>query len=404
MRVFSFARNVSSAAALLALAALAGSVMPVAAQQPSPTVSAEPVTSAEPARLSIVATYPSIVVDPGTEARFSLVVTGPGEERVDLAVDGLPEDFEAVFRGGNTTVRSVSTGGEEPPSLELRVSVPEAAPPASHPFVVTGTAPSGTVELPLELAIADLSGGTVSLTTEFRALRGDAEATFSFDLDLANDTAQDIDFTVTGEGPAGWEVEVRPVGKDLAATTPVTAGSKEDLRVSVTPARRAEAGVHPILVRASGGGHEVEVALSVEITGSYGMAVTTGDGRLNTTATAGSAARFEVMILNEGTAPLIDVTLDSRSPIGWEVIFEPEAIEMVEPGGSAVVTAVITPADNAVAGDYVVTLMADNDEVDDRIEVRVTVETSTLWGLGALAVIVVVLLGLGLVFRRYGRR
>ncbi|MFN8624292.1 MAG: alpha-galactosidase, partial [Chloroflexota bacterium] len=73
-------------------------------------------------------------------------------------------------------------------------------------------------------------------------------------------------------------------------------------------------------------------------------------------------------------------------------------------GQQATANAVITPTGNAVAGDYVVTLSAKNDQVNQSIQVRTTVETSSVFGYVAIGLIVLVLIGLFLVFRRYGRR
>ena len=179
--------------------------------------------------------YPSIVADPGEEAVFPLTVDSPESERVDLALGEAPEGFEPTFRGGGSIVRSVYTGGQAAPELELSIAVPDAAQPGDHRIVVTATAPSGSVELPIDVVVADLSAGDVSLTAEFPALRGDSEDTFSFDLDLANDTSQDIDFALEGQAPEGWVVEVQPSTQQQAATTQVAAGDSESVQATVTP-------------------------------------------------------------------------------------------------------------------------------------------------------------------------
>jgi uncharacterized membrane protein len=69
-------------------------------------------------------------------------------------------------------------------------------------------------------------------------------------------------------------------------------------------------------------------------------------------------------------------------------------------------TATITPASNAISGDYIVTLTARADQVTtpETIQLRTTVETSSIWGFVGIALIVIVLIGLFLVFQRYGRR
>jgi uncharacterized membrane protein len=370
------------------------------AQSPSPAPQTE---LPPPEELTVVATYPSVVVDPGGAASFTISVTAPEPERVDLTVDGLPEGWSSSFRGGEATVSSVFAGAEPAP-LELRVDVADDAAPGNAPITLTATGQSATLELPLEVIVADTSGGAVSLTSDFPVLRGDTESPFSFDLELANDTARTISFALEALGPEGWDVSAQPSGEAQAATVQVAANDSERLTVSATPPLSAEAGMYPILVRASGDGHSAEAELGVEITGSFGLTLDAPDGRLNASGTAGSVIDFPVVVVNDGTAPLQAVQLSGTPPRGWEVVFEPETIELIESGAVAEAVARITPVANAVAGDYDVTLRASTDQADDSIAVRTTVETSTVWGLVGLAVIAVVLIGLFLVFRRYGRR
>ena len=68
------------------------------------------------------------------------------------------------------------------------------------------------------------------------------------------------------------------------------------------------------------------------------------------------------------------------------------------------VTATITPAGEAVAGDYVITFTATNDQATATAQVRFTVETSPLWALIGIGIIALILAGLFYVFRTYGRR
>ena len=70
------------------------------------------------------------------------------------------------------------------------------------------------------------------------------------------------------------------------------------------------------------------------------------------------------------------------------------------------VTAHLTPSADAIAGDYVATFKATapSNLASASADIRVTVETSLLWGAVGVALIVVVLVGLWLTFRRFGRR
>ena len=64
----------------------------------------------------------------------------------------------------------------------------------------------------------------------------------------------------------------------------------------------------------------------------------------------------------------------------------------------------IKPADKTIAGDYMVTFRANSENAEDDIELRVTVETPTIWGIVGIAVIVVVIVAVAIVFARLGRR
>ena len=74
------------------------------------------------------------------------------------------------------------------------------------------------------------------------------------------------------------------------------------------------------------------------------------------------------------------------------------------PGATADVTAAIQPADDAVAGDYIVTLVRGQRHGHGLVDVRTTVETSPIGGYIGLGLIALVVVGLLLVFRQYGRR
>src|SRR5690606_41230170 len=100
--------------------------------------------------------------------------------------------------------------------------------------------------------------------------------------------------------------------------------------------------------------------------------------------------------------PLFPYTTLFRS--GWEVTFDQETVPEIPPGETAVVTATITPSEQAVAGDYVITFSASSEEADDEIEVRTTVNPSPVWGILGIGLIVLTLVGLAWVFRRFGRR
>ena len=68
------------------------------------------------------------------------------------------------------------------------------------------------------------------------------------------------------------------------------------------------------------------------------------------------------------------------------------------------VSALITPAAQAISGDYVVSMRASGDGISESANYRVSVLTSTLWGVTGLGVIGVALLVLVGAVGRFGRR
>src|SRR5690606_34586931 len=124
----------------------------------------------------------------------------------------------------------------------------------------------------------------------------------------------------------------------------------------------------------------------------------------NAEVTSGGSTRVPLVIRNDGTAPLVGVELSADPPAEWEVTFEPEIVREVPPGEAAQVMATITPSGSAVAGDYVMGLTASADQANASADMRVTVQTSRLWGVVGIGLIGAAVAGVSWVFRRYGRR
>jgi uncharacterized membrane protein len=356
------------------------------------------------AAVRLTTPYPAVSVEPGQSTTFDLQVTGPGRTRVDLAVTDQPRGWTATLQGGGFVVGGVFTDPEAPPQVQLEVAVPAEAQEGTYAVAVRATSSAGNDTLDLDLRVTGAVQGSVELTAEFPSLRGASDATFNFNLDLANNTPEETTFSLEAVGPEGWQVDARPTAQTQAATATVEGGSTAGVTVDVDPPDDVTAGAYPVLVRATGSGRTAEAELQVEITGNFALTLTTPDERLNADVVAGDSTDVELLVLNEGTAPLVGVTLSATPPTDWEVTFTPELVDQVPPGEVARVNATITPSGDSVAGDYIVTITANIPEANSEIELRTTVKTSGLWGIIGLLLIVAALGGLGYVFRTYGRR
>jgi uncharacterized membrane protein len=348
--------------------------------------------------------YPAVAVEPGETATFDLQVTAPDRERVDLAVTQKPKGWDTTLRGGGFVIDGVFTDPDQSPQAQLEVDVPAEAKGGTYRVVVAANSVAGSDTLELDLRVAKAATGSVEVTAQFPSLHGPSDATYTFDLEVTNNTPQETTFSLEALGPEGWQVTARPAGEEQASTLIVAGGQTGSVTVTADPPDDVVANTYPIQVGLSGGGREATTELQVEITGNFAMTLRTPDERLNVDVVADRTTDIPLLVVNDGTAPLVAVELAATPPTDWKVDFTPKVIEQIAPGASAQAVASITPAGNAVAGDYVVTIDARIPETTSSLELRTTVKTSGLWGFVGLLLIVGALVGLGWVFRRYGRR
>ena len=147
-----------------------------------------------------------------------------------------------------------------------------------------------------------------------------------------------------------------------------------------------------------------EVPLQVSLTGSFDMFMTTPDGRLNVSAEAGDAAAATVQMVNTGTADIENLNMIADTPAGWSIEFQVDIVESLPVNNLINVGVDVTPPSDAVPGDYLITLRGRNNDVQEQVSLRVTVERSTVWQWVGIGIVVAVLLGLGGLFVRLGRR
>jgi len=353
--------------------------------------------------------FPGVAVKPGETKTLSLTLynyTDTGRT-VDLAVVRVPAGWEAILKARGMRVHQAYVGPKEesrPGStfLDLEVRVPKDARPGDYPILLT----AGGSQLPLSLRVSREAGEqAVELTTQYPELRGPAGAQFQFPVDLTNRTGEDQTFQLSVQGPQGWKVELTPRFEDRqVASIGVRNGATQSLEVKVTTPERIAAGTYPVVVKASSPAGEATLNLNTVVVGTYELRLTTPTGRLNAQGVAGRDSPLKLVVENTGTAELHNITFSSDVPVNWTVKFDPQRIDVLEPGKTREVTATLRPDSRAIAGDYAMTLRAQAAEASTSSTFRVAVQTPTLWGWVGVGIVALVLAGLFGTFRVYGRR
>lgn len=362
--------------------------------------------------LTISTPFPGISIQPGAPASIALTLTSSESRVVDLTLSGVPSDWTAALHGGGFTVNRVflqaagsASATPAPPDLKLDIRVPDNAQAGTTNITVKATSGGLSASVTVAVTVASTAGGTVAMTSDFPSLKGRADQSYTFNLNLQNNTPQALTFTLTASGPPGWTVDAKPATQAQAASFTVNAGESSGVTVTVTPATDAGSNTYPIDVQAVSGTFTADQKLSIEITGNVALDLGTVSGQpLSTTATAGSEQQYTLVVSNTGTSPATNITMASTPPSGWTVTFDTPTIQTLNASATQNVIATIKPAAEAIAGDYIVTFRASSAESDKSVDVRVTVQTSVIWGVIGVAIIVLVIAGLLFVFQRYGRR
>jgi uncharacterized membrane protein len=356
--------------------------------------------------LEVTTPYPAVAVAPGTKVSFDLKVSSTRTANVALELSGVPTGWTASVLGGGFVVDGVAVTPNADAEVRLDVDVPADAAAGTSTLRLTARGGGAQDVLPIAIRVNAEAAGDITLTTSTPTLTGPSDSSFTFDLQFKNDTAQDVTVSVAASGPPDWEVAATLTGENQAASTVVEAGASQAITVEATAPSDSPAGTVPIKVEAHAGDRTVSADLGIEVTGSYTMTLSTPNDLLSANGGAGSPTTQAFEITNTGTGPLTEVKLTATPPTNWTVTTDPETLPQIPPGDTATITATITPSSEAVAGDYVVSFDASAAESGAKgiAQIRFTVETSPLWALVGLGLIVLILAGLFYVFRTYGRR
>jgi uncharacterized membrane protein len=340
--------------------------------------------------------------------------------KVAFVTSGVPEGWTAAVRPnfGPYDITNITLAAADSKDYRLRITPPSddvSAADFTIQFQLVSNA--GAVLLEESVSVKKVAGvaveaGDIGVTSTFPVLRGPSSNSFEFEVQVRNNTPADVSvdmaaqvFDPSGQTPLPWDVTFTPAfgEQKLIASLSLTPNGSQRVKVTVRPALLSAADSYPVLVTVSNDDYQSEIVLQTTLTGTFDMRLTTPNGRLNVDTNAGSATTTKVLMVNTGTADLRDVRLSASTPANWDVSFSPE-LNNLDQGFQIDPDVTITPPDNAVPGDYIITIRAQNADTSDTVDLRVTVEQSTIWQWFGIALVVIVVGGMLGVFVRLGRR
>jgi uncharacterized membrane protein len=283
--------------------------------------------------------------------------------------------------------------------------VPANVKSGTYPITISAKTPSGNAVLPMNIGIGTDTAAKLSLKVKLPELRGTPKSPFEYQFTVTNDSGKDLVVRFGADLQKGFtSTFTEAYGTNELASIPIEAGQSKDLKVSIKPPRDVAAGSYPARIRVEAEGATAMSQVAMLIQGQPTLRIAGKDGRLSGEAEAGKPSPLTLVVSNDGTAAAEEIELAGTVPQNWKVEFAPKTLDRLAPGEKKEVVATITPFNKALAGDYQSTLRASAKGDTVSSDFRITVTTSSLWGIVAVGIIAAALLILVGAVARFGRR
>ncbi|MFA5664341.1 NEW3 domain-containing protein [Castellaniella sp.] len=351
--------------------------------------------------------YPALTLQSGQSSSIALTLRNQGvpPETLDLEVQGVPKAWKASLLGGGRPVESAMPASNQALSLKLQLEIPQQNPQSAYTLHVRADNPRYQLDLPIAIRLADRLPPQLSVQADLPQLTGSAHSAFDYQLKIKNDSDEDVLASLGAQVPQYFDASfTEGYGTQQVSAVPIKAGESKSVKLHVHPASGAASGRYDVAVQVAAAGVQASLPLKLDITGQPQLALAGRDGLLSTEAQIDQARTMSLTLRNSGSAVARDVELAATAPNGWVTRFAPDKVAALEPGKSAEVQLSLTPAAQSLAGDYMVKLQARAGGQSASSDLRVSVTTSSLWGVSGAVLIAIALLVLVGAVARYGRR
>jgi uncharacterized membrane protein len=357
--------------------------------------------------LYLLTDYPAVTVQPGTTTTLNLKLRDydVAPERLSLSVAGVPQGWTATLLGGGQPIAAAMPATDASVPLDLRLDVPKDAKIGTQTLTVSAEGASTHIALPVAVTLAKELPAKLTLTPQLPELRGSTRSTFEYTMTIKNDSGKKLLVSLAADAPHNFDTAfTEAYGTQQLTAIPVEAGKTKDVKLKVTPPDTVDAGHYVVTAHVAAEDAKASTKVNLDITGQPKLELSGRQGLLSARAVAGTQTSVPVVVSNTGTAPAENVAVSANAPNGWKVTFDPKTIERIAPNEHKEVQARITPPANAIAGDYVTTFDASARGETGTANFRVTVATSTVWGIAGVGIIGAALLIMVGAVARFGRR
>ena len=227
-----------------------------------------------------------------------------------------------------------------------------------------------------------------------------------YQITIKNSGKADDTYRLDIEGlPDNWYCRYKEVkeGKEDIYELFISSGEEKTLYLEFVPPYDVEIGEYNFTSLIQSSTELYDLNLTLNLRGCYEMRLYSR--RLSYVVKRGEKVVIEVTASNIGKGGTItNIRPAITAPEGWTATIHPKEVSSLKPGESEKFGVSITPPGDITASDYKVTVKLKSDQLEEEEDFRITVEESSNVALYGVVIIVIVIVALAFMFRKYGRR
>ena len=355
--------------------------------------------------------YPHLVSVPKESVKFNVKLTNPYDtlQYIDLDVN-VPDGWTYIVKSGTSGVLGLSLAAKQSVNLELNVNVPSQAQEGTYIIMLAMKSDAINVTTPLKVTVSQTitsseSQIVFSTTNPYREAYGGRAVTYDLLVENNGDESELLDLTLSGL-PKDFTDTFKDAKGQSISRIYVNNGSRTSFSLTVTPPDTATIGTVRINVTTTTSRGSVALPLTLEVIGQYSLSTQTQN--LFTSVTIGSTGTFTITVKNDGTQDLNNVMVEiseTALPDGLTITSTPTSVTVLRSGDEYTFTLTIKSTTDLSVGTYPIAFNFISDQVSSSqsiLTVQASQESNILW-IGIVVIIVGVVV-LALVYRRFGRR
>ena len=368
------------------------------------TLSTPSTTTTTSTGTSLTSETPGQTALAGDSVSFPITITNDndGDRIYTLSASGA-SGWGLSYELGGKSIFQVTVPQSQSKTVNFVVQAPYTASIGKQTFIVS----TGDASMGVSVDITSVNE-SVSVSPKVSTVISYVGSKAYYDITLDNLQAQDNDYklSLTGLPNENWYYAYLSSrsSTDEMAETIVPASTTQSIVLEIVPPYTATAGTYNFTaVVTTADGLAISKNLTLQLKSGTGMSVQYD--QLQYSSTAGNTIKIPIYVTNTGTATLTNVYASVSAPSGWVVTSAPNSTSTLLAGKTQTFYLSVQSPGNIVASDYsvVVTVKSDQEAAsDDTFRITITTQSYIPYIGGGL--IVIVLVGLFFMYRKYGRR